>query len=67
MTPVSKELLQSVAADLARVPVDPSDLTSIVAQLGGQLDGLSRLDELDLLTVEPVTVVQPPREAPDVR
>jgi hypothetical protein len=67
MTPVSKELLQSVAADLARVPVDPGDLASIVAQLGGQLDGLSRLDELDLLTVEPVTVVQPPREAPHVR
>jgi len=67
MVSVSTDLLRAVAANLAGVPIDADELTSIAAQLGAQLDGLARLDELDLLTVEPVTVVQPPRVAPDVR
>lgn len=67
MGSVSLELLRSVAANLAGVPIDAGDLTSVAAQLGAQLDGLARLDELDLLAVEPVTVVHPPEEAPDVR
>jgi hypothetical protein len=47
--------------------MDPRDLTSIAAQLGGQLDGLARLDDLDLLNVEPATVVVPATEVPDAR
>jgi hypothetical protein len=66
MTSVSKELLQSIAEVLARVPVDPSDLAANVVQLGSQLDGLSRLDDLDLLAVEPATVLRPPTETPHV-
>jgi hypothetical protein len=67
MASVSKELLHAVAEELARVPVDPGDLSSIAAQLGAQLDGLARLDDLDLLNVEPATVVAPPPEVPDAR
>lgn len=67
MADLSKELLQSIAEVLARVPVDPADLPSNVAQLGSQLDGLARLDDLDLQGVEPATVVLPPTEAPRVR
>ena len=67
MVSVSKELLQTVAEALARVPVDPGDLPAICAQLGAQLDGLAGLDDLDLLNVEPATVMLPPREAPDGR
>jgi len=67
MADLSKELLQSIAEVLARVPVDPADLPSNVAQLGSQLDGLARLDDLDLLGVEPATMVLPPTEAPHGR
>jgi hypothetical protein len=67
MTSVSKELLQSIAAVLARVPVDPTDLPAIVGQLGAQLEGLAKLDDLDLRSVEPATVVLPPTEAPHGR
>ena len=67
MTALSKELLQSIAEVLARVPVDPADLAGSVAQLESQLDGLARLDDLDLLQVEPATVVLPPTEAPHGR
>ena len=67
MASISKELLQSIADVLARVPVDPADLPSNVAQLGSQLDGLVRLDDLDLLDVEPATMLLPPTEVPDVR
>ena len=49
MTSVPTALLQSIADVLARVPVDPADLAANVAQLGAQLDGLARLDDLDLL------------------
>jgi hypothetical protein len=64
MSDLSKELLQSIAEVLARVPVDPADLPSHVAQLGSQLDGLARLDDLDLQNVEPATMILPPAEAP---
>jgi hypothetical protein len=64
MASVSKELLQAIAEALARVPVDPTDLPSICAQLGAQLDGLAKLDDLDLRSVEPATVILPPTEAP---
>ena len=61
MASVSKERLRAIAEALARVPVEPSDLPAVEAQLGAQLDGLAGLDDLDLQSVEPVTVVLPPR------
>ena len=67
MISVPTALLQSIAEVLARVPVDPADLAANVAQLGAQLDGLARLDDLDLLDVEPATVVLPPTEVPHAR
>jgi Asp-tRNA(Asn)/Glu-tRNA(Gln) amidotransferase C subunit len=67
MTPVSEDLLRSMAAELARVPVEPEDLPSVAAQLGAQIDGMARLDELGLQDVEPATVLVPPTEAPDAR
>jgi hypothetical protein len=67
MPSVSTELLQSIAEVLARVPADPGDLSSTAVQLGSQLEGLARLDELDLLLVEPATVVLPPTETPHGR
>ena len=67
MASVPNELLRTIAEALARVPVDPSDLPSIGGQLGVQLDGLARLDDLDLLSVEPATVILPPTEAPHGR
>ena len=67
MGSVSTALLQSVAAELARVPVGASDLPSIAGQLGGQLDGLARLDDLELLGVEPATMILAAPEAPHGR
>ena len=65
MASIATELLRSVAADLARISLEPVDLTSIAAQLGSQLEGLARLDDLELLSVEPATVVVPPAEVSD--
>lgn len=67
MTSIPTALLQTIADLLARVPVDPADLPANVAQLGAQRDGLARLDELDLLNVEPATVFLLPTEAADAR
>jgi Asp-tRNA(Asn)/Glu-tRNA(Gln) amidotransferase C subunit len=67
MESLSKELLQSIADVLARIPIDAADLPSSMAQLGAQLDGLARLDDLDLQNVEPATVLLPPTEAADAR
>jgi len=66
MASISKDLLQSIAEVLARIPADPTDLTHSAVQLGSQLDGLARLDDLDLLNVEPATVILPPTETPHV-
>ncbi len=62
MASIPKALLQSVADVLARVPVDAADLDSVALQLGAQIDGLARLDDLDLLNVEPATVLLPSTE-----
>lgn len=67
MASISKALLQAIADVLARVPMDPTDLDSAVVQLGSQIDGLARLDDIDLLTVEPATVLVPSVETPNVR
>jgi ABC-type antimicrobial peptide transport system permease subunit len=67
MPSISPELLQSISRDLSRVPLDPADAAGVAAGLGAQLDGLARLDDLDLMAVEPATVLLPPTEAPDAR
>lgn len=64
MAPVTTHMLKSLSRHLSRLPTDPADLAVAAAQLGAQLDGLDRLDELDLLTVEPATVLLPPSEGP---
>jgi hypothetical protein len=62
MAPISTQVLQAISQELSRIPVDPGDLAIAAAQLGGQLDGLARLDDLDLLAVEPATVRLSPSE-----
>jgi hypothetical protein len=62
MVNVSTQLLQALSQELSRIPADPGDLTIAASQIGGQLDGLARLDELNLLGVEPATVLLPPAE-----
>jgi len=64
MAPVSIHLLKSLSRHLSRVPTDSADLALAASQLASQLDGLDRLDELDLLAVEPATVVLPLWEGP---
>lgn len=62
MTAIPIQLLQALSQELTRIPVDPADLAIAAAQIGAQLDGLTRLDDLDLLAVEPATVLLPPME-----
>jgi len=62
MANVSTQLLQALSQELSRIPADPADLTIAASQVGAQLDGLARLDDLDLLAVEPATVLLPPTE-----
>lgn len=64
MAPISTHVLQAISQELSRIPVDPGDLAIAASQLTLQLDGLARLDELDLLAVEPATVLLPPSEGP---
>lgn len=64
MASIAPALLQAITQELARLPADPTDLAIAAAQLSGQLDGLARLDELDLLHVEPAVVLLPPAEEP---
>lgn len=64
MAAVSPHMLKSLSRHLSRLPTDPADLAVAAAQLAAQLDGLERLDELDLLSVEPATVLLPPSEGP---
>ena len=62
MTNISTQLLQALSQELSRIPTDQEDLTSAAVQLNAQADGLLRLDDLDLLNVEPATVLLPPSE-----
>ena len=62
MAKVSTQLLQALSQELSRIPADSADLAVAASQIGAQLDGLTRLDELDLLAVEPATVLLPPAE-----
>lgn len=62
MTPISTQLLQAISREISRIPANPEDLEIAASQLGTQLDGLARLDDLDLLTEEPATVLLPPVE-----
>ncbi len=64
MATISPHLLQALCQDLSRIPADQDDLTVAATHLGAQLDGLARLDELDLAAVEPATVFLPPTEDP---
>lgn len=66
MAPISIHLLQALSQELSRIPTDPDDLANAAAQLAVQLEGLARLDDLDLSAVEPATVLLPPREGPHV-
>jgi hypothetical protein len=62
MAPITIQLLHSVSQELSRIPIDQADLGSAAAQLNAQVDALLRLDDLDLLNVEPATVFLPPSE-----
>ncbi len=67
MTAIPIQLLQAISQGLSQIPATPEDLAVAAAQLTAQAAGLARLDELDLLTVEPATMLLPPREASRVR
>jgi len=62
MATVSPQLLQALSQELTGIPADPADLAVAASQVGAQLDGLARLDDLDLLAVEPATVLLLPGE-----
>ncbi|HWT82903.1 MAG TPA: hypothetical protein VN203_00465 [Candidatus Acidoferrum sp.] len=62
MADLSTQLLQTICQQLTGIPAEAADLAVAASQIGAQLDGLSRLDDLDLLTVEPATVLLPPTE-----
>jgi len=62
MAPISTQLLQSISQELSRIPTDQEDLPIAAVQLNAQMDGLLRLDDLNLLNVEPATVLLPPSE-----
>jgi hypothetical protein len=67
MSPITPELLQAVCRDLARLPLSPEDAAALAAQVSAQVDGMSRLDELELGDVEPATVFVPPAEVHHAR
>jgi Asp-tRNA(Asn)/Glu-tRNA(Gln) amidotransferase C subunit len=67
MSPITPELLQAVCRDLARLPLSPEDAAVLASQVSAQVDGLSRLDELDLGDVEPATVFVLPAEVRHAR
>lgn len=62
MVNISAQLLRALSQELTGIPADPGDLAVAASQIGAQLDGLARLDDLDLLAVEPATVLVPPTE-----
>ena len=59
MARLSAHLLQQIGRHIARVPATPEDLATIAAQLAPQLQALARLDDLDLLAIEPAIVLPP--------
>jgi hypothetical protein len=65
MAPISSDLLRALSQEWSRIPTGPEDLALAAAQLAAQQEPLARLDELDLLGVEPATVLLPPQEVPD--
>jgi hypothetical protein len=62
MAPITTDLLRAISQDLSHIPTGPEDLATAVSQLAAQEAALARLDELDLLCVEPATVLLPPQE-----
>ncbi len=64
MASIPNSLIQSIAESLARLAVASGDLAAVAASVGAQVDGLAKLQDLDLLAVEPATVFLPPREIP---
>jgi hypothetical protein len=64
MARISSHLLQQISRHISGVPAPPEDLAIAAAQLASQEEGLARLDELDLLNVEPATAVSPPSQEP---
>ncbi len=62
MSHISLQLLQTVSQEITGIPASADDLTAAASQFGAQLEGLARLDNLDLLEVEPATVLLPPTE-----
>ncbi len=59
---LTPDMLQAVARDLSRVPFDAGDAGVVMGMLASQLDGLARLDELDLAAVEPAVCMRPDAE-----
>ncbi len=64
MARISSHLLQQIGRHIAGVPASPEDLAIVASQLAPNLDGLVRLDDLELLGVEPATIVPPPSPEP---
>lgn len=62
MAPITTDLLRAISQDLSHIPTGPEDLATAAVQLAAQEAGLAQLDELDLLHVEPATVLLPPQE-----
>ncbi len=62
MAPITSDLLRALSQEWSRIPTSPEDLALAAAQLAAQQEPLARLDELDLLGVEPATVLLPPQE-----
>lgn len=64
MAPITSDLLRGLSQDLSRIPTSTEDLAAAAAQLTAQQEPLARLDDLDLLRVEPATALLPPQEVP---
>ncbi len=62
MPPISPDLIQAIATNLAKVPVNAADLPAVAAAVGSQVEGLTRLQDVAVHTVEPATIVVPPLE-----
>ena len=62
MAPITADLLRAISQALSHIPTSPEDLAAAAAQLAAQEAPLAQLDELELLDVEPTTVLLPPQE-----